>query len=151
MVWTFVTLLPEMEEHVQLQRILTYPDYWLIRTPVWEPISIPQQKMTHLSGQSVLEQRCPDTRGSTVHPYSPIVLLHNSFWVIQNWTYTIGNTLRITLHRYLLFPVLYVIWTPKLRDTLTGEHMFLRTSLPIYQICTSTRVPPPPSPSYLCY
>ena len=29
----------------------TYPDYSLIWTPVWEPISIPHQKMTNLSGQ----------------------------------------------------------------------------------------------------
>ena len=38
----------------------TYPDYSLIRTPDWEPIPIPQQKVTHLSGQSVWERRCPD-------------------------------------------------------------------------------------------
>ena len=31
---------------------LTYPDYSLIGTHVWEPIRIPQQKVPHLSGQS---------------------------------------------------------------------------------------------------
>ena len=33
---------------------LTYPDYSLIQTPVWEPIHIPQQKVTQLSGNSVI-------------------------------------------------------------------------------------------------
>ena len=33
---------------------LTYPDYSLIQTHVWEPIPISQQKLTHLSGNSVI-------------------------------------------------------------------------------------------------
>ena len=33
---------------------LTYPEHSLIRTPVWEPISILQQKVAHLSGNSVI-------------------------------------------------------------------------------------------------
>ena len=33
---------------------LNYPDYSLIQTPVWEPIPIPQQKVTYLSGNSVI-------------------------------------------------------------------------------------------------
>ena len=33
---------------------LTYPDYSLIPTHVWEPIPIPQHKVTHLSGNSVI-------------------------------------------------------------------------------------------------
>ena len=32
----------------------TYPDYSLIQTPVWEPIPIPQQKVPHLYGNSVI-------------------------------------------------------------------------------------------------
>ena len=39
--------------------------YSLIWTHVWEPIPIPQHKVTHLSGQSIWEQRCPDKWGST--------------------------------------------------------------------------------------
>ena len=37
-----------------VQSSLTYPDYSLIRTPVWEPIPMPQQKVTHLSGNSLI-------------------------------------------------------------------------------------------------
>ena len=33
-----------------IQWSLTYPDYSVIRTYVWEPIPIHQQRMTHLSG-----------------------------------------------------------------------------------------------------
>ena len=33
---------------------ISYPDYSLIRTPVWETIAIPLQKVTHLSGNSVI-------------------------------------------------------------------------------------------------
>ena len=45
-----------------LQWILTYPDptypyYSLIWTHVWEPIPIPQQKVPHLSGNSVNRTR----------------------------------------------------------------------------------------------
>ena len=32
----------------------TYPDYLLIRTPVWGPISISHHKVTHLSGNSII-------------------------------------------------------------------------------------------------
>ena len=39
---------------LNVQCSLTYPDYSLIWTPVWEPIPIPQQKVTHLSGNSVI-------------------------------------------------------------------------------------------------
>ena len=53
---------------------LTYPDYSLIRTHVWEPILIPQQKVSslidleiQLSGQSVWERRSPDKWDSTVY------------------------------------------------------------------------------------
>ena len=32
----------------------TYPDYSLVRTHVWKSIPIPQQKVTHLSRNSVI-------------------------------------------------------------------------------------------------
>ena len=36
------------------RRCFNYSVASLIRTPVWEPIPIPQQKVTHLSGNSVI-------------------------------------------------------------------------------------------------
>ena len=43
-----------VEYDFTMQWILTYPDYSLIRTHVWEPIHIPQQKVPHLSENSVI-------------------------------------------------------------------------------------------------
>ena len=59
------TVLVGSRSQIDIQCSLTYPDltyqdYSLIRTPVWELIPI------QLSGQSVWDRRCPDKWGSTV-------------------------------------------------------------------------------------
>ena len=43
-----------MYMYIYVQWSLTYPDYSLIWTHAWEPILIPQQKVTHLCGNSFI-------------------------------------------------------------------------------------------------
>ena len=58
-------------QYIKVQWSLTYPDlaypnYSLIQIPVWGPISISHNKVTHLSGNSVIWTVRLDKWGSTV-------------------------------------------------------------------------------------
>ena len=88
---------------------LTYLDYSLIRTHVWDPIIIIYivwlKSLSYpdiqLSGQPTWEQRCPDKWGSTVYVYSTWLSYSDIQLTGQStWEQTYLDKLSSILHRH---------------------------------------------------